>query len=180
MPPPGTGPGQVLFSDRSNDPLNQGALPMRAILATAALVIAGFAAAPERAEAAPLCDAKKMGFSGLLAKCNKGEGVTLTMASGKPIHDGAITLQSGAYYEFEIESDGSAELALVGPEFFRAVWIDEIVINDLEIRPLGLDSFEFDDEGTIEFSFIAIKPGTYALKIPGSTGDSQKVTISIQ
>ncbi len=154
---------------------------MKAILAAATLALAGFAVPSGPADAAPLCDAKKMGFAGLLAKCNRGESITLTMASGKPIYeDGPITLQSGAYYEFEIEADGSAELALAGAEFFRAVWIDEIVINDLEIRPLGLDSFEFDDEGTIELSFVAIKPGTYTLKIPGSTGESQKVTISIQ
>ena len=40
-------------------------------------------------------------------------------------------------------------LPLTGPEFFRAIWINEVVINDLEIRPMALDSFEFDDEGTM-------------------------------
>ncbi len=137
-------------------------------------------AMPTMASAAPLCDAKKMGFAGLLAKCNREELPPITLASGKPLAEGALKLQSGAYYKIEIVSDGSAELALAGPEFFRAVWINEVVINDLEIRPLGLDSFEFDDEGTIELSFIAIKPGRYELKIPGSKGDSQKVSISIQ
>ncbi len=134
----------------------------------------------EPVRAAPLCDGKQMGFAGLLAKCNREELPPLTMASGKPISEKPLKLQSGAYYKIEIVSDGSAELALVGPEFFRAVWINEVVINDLEIRPLGLDSFEFDDEGTIELSFIAIKPGRYELKIPGSSGDTQKVEISIQ
>ena len=55
-----------------------------------------------------------------------------------------------------------------------------MVINDLEVRPLGIDSFEFDDEGTIEVKFIAIKPGRYELKVPGSKGESQRVDISIQ
>ncbi|MEM7497047.1 MAG: hypothetical protein AAF371_03525 [Pseudomonadota bacterium] len=130
--------------------------------------------------AAPLCDGKEMGFAGLLAKCNKGEEIQLTLAAGKPLADGPITLRSGAYYEMMITSDGSQELALVGPEFFRAVWMDEIVVNDLEIRPMAIDSFEFDDEGTIEFSFIAIKPGRYEMKIPGSRGESQRVEIRIQ
>ena len=137
-------------------------------------------AAPKMAHAAPLCDAKQMGFAGLLAKCNREELPPITMASGKPLAEGDLTLQSGAYYKIEIIADGSAELALSGPDFFRAIWINEVVINDLEIRPLGLDSFEFDDEGTIELSFIAIKPGRYTLSIPGSSGDSQKVAISIQ
>jgi len=102
------------------------------------------------------------------------------MASGEPLAEKGLNLQSGAYYKIDIVSDGSAELALAGADFFRAIWINEVVINDLEIRPLGLDSFEFDDEGTIELSFIAIKPGRYSLSIPGSTGDSQKVLINIQ
>ena len=145
------------------------------------VIAAALSAFAVPAAAAPLCDAKGMGFAGLLAKCNKGEGIELTLASGKPLHEeGRVVLQSGASYEMEIESDGSAELALTGPEFFRAIWIDEIVVNDLEIRPLGLDSFEFDDEGTIEMDFIAIKPGTYEMKIPGSKGETQRVEIVIQ
>lgn len=144
--------------------------------AFAAAALAALVAAP--AAAAPLCD--EFGFAGLLAACNKEELPPLTLAAGKPLSEAPWQLQSGVYYEVEIVSDGSQELALVGPEFFRAVWIDEVVINDLEIRPLALDSFEFDDEGTIELSFIAIKPGRFELKIPGSTGETQRVQISIQ
>ena len=130
------------------------------------------------AVAAPLCD--NLGFAGLLAKCNKGEEIEITLASGQPLHDGPINLQSGAYYEMMITSDGSAELALAGAGFFRAVWMDEIVINDIEVRPMAIDSFEFDDAGTAEFSFVAIKPGRYELAIPGARGDSQRVQINIQ
>jgi hypothetical protein len=130
------------------------------------------------AAAAPLCD--ELGFAGLLAACNKEELPPLTLGAGKPLAEAAWQLRSGVYYEVEITSDGTQELALAGPEFFRAIWIDEVVINDLEVRPLALDSFEFDDEGTIEFSFIAIKPGNFELKIPGSTGETQRVQISIQ
>ena len=130
--------------------------------------------------AAPLCDGKKMGFSGLLAKCNRETLPPITLASGKPLADGPLKLQSGGYYQIDIEADGSAEIGLSGPEFFRAIWINEVVINGLEVRPLGLDSVEFDDEGVMRLSFIAIKPGRYALGIPGATGDTQRVEISIQ
>lgn len=133
---------------------------------------------PGAAAAAPLCT--ELGFAGLLAACNKQELPSVTLAAGKPLADGPWQLQSGVYYEVEITSDGSQELALAGPEFFRAIWIDEVVINDLEVRPLALDSFEFDDEGTIEFSFIAIKPGSFELRVPGSTGETQRLQISIQ
>ena len=130
------------------------------------------------ANAAPLCE--KLGFAGLLAKCNKGEEIQLTLSSGAPIHEGELKLQSGAYYEMLITSDGSAELALAGASFFRAIWMDEIVINDIEVRPMAIDSLEFDAAGTAELSFIAIKPGRYELAVPGARGDSQRVKISIQ
>jgi hypothetical protein len=143
---------------------------------SAAAALAAALATP--AVAAPLCD--DLGFAGLLAACNKEDLPPVTLGAGKPLSEAPWQLQSGVYYEVEITSDGSQELALAGPEFFRAIWIDEVVINDLEVRPLALDSFEFDDEGTIEFSFIAIKPGNFELKIPGSTGDTQRVKISIQ
>jgi hypothetical protein len=115
-----------------------------------------------------------------MAKCNREELPSLTLAAGKPLAEGPMNLSSGVYYELKIVSDGSQELAVAGADFFRAIWINEVVINDLEVRPLGIDSFEFDDEGTIELKFIAIKPGRYVLKVPGSKGDSQKVDISIQ
>ncbi|MCH2168969.1 MAG: hypothetical protein MK107_14700 [Oceanicola sp.] len=138
-------------------------------------IIAALLAGP--ALAAPLCD--NFGFAGLLAACNRGEEIEITLASGKPLGEDVV-LQSGAYYEMLITSDGSAELALSGPGFFRAIWMDEIVINDIEIRPMAIDSFEFDDAGTAELSFIAIKPGAYELKIPGSVGESQRIKIQIQ
>ncbi|WP_300035561.1 hypothetical protein [uncultured Roseobacter sp.] len=127
--------------------------------------------------AAPLCD--DLGFAGLLAKCNRGETISLTLASGQPVGED-VELQSGAYYKLEITADGSAELALEGAGFFRAIWMNEIVINSIEIRPMAIDSIEFDKAGVVELSFIAIKPGRHTLRIPGSTGDSQSVTFSIQ
>ena len=147
---------------------------MKTILAGAAVAIA--LAAP--AAAAPLCD--NLGFAGLLAHCNTEELPPITLASGQPLADAPLSLQSGAYYEIEIVADGSAELAITGPEFFRAIWMDEIVINDIEVRPMAIDSLEFDDEGTASLSFIAIKPGQYDLRIPGTTGESQRVAITIQ
>ena len=143
----------------------------RSVSAIIAVLLAG------PAVAAPLCD--NFGFAGLLAACNRGEEIEITLASGKPLGEDVV-LQSGAYYEMMITSDGSAELALSGPGFFRAIWMDEIVINDIEIRPMAIDSFEFDDAGTAELSFIAIKPGAYELKIPGSVGESQRIKIQIQ
>lgn len=145
---------------------------MKQALALAVALAAG------PAGAAPLCD--DLGFAGLLANCNRGEPIALTLAAGQPIAAGPVELESGAYYEFVITSDGSAELALSGAEFFRAIWINEIVIEDIEIRPMAVDSLEFDDAGEALVSFVAIRPGSYTLGIPGATGESQRVSITIR
>ncbi|OUD10497.1 hypothetical protein BVC71_03085 [Marivivens niveibacter] len=120
------------------------------------------------------------GAAGLLSGSNQNDLPPITLTAGMPISEAPWVLKSGAYYEFEIIGDGSQELALVGPEFFRAIWIDEIVVEGLEIRPLGLDSIEFDEAGEMEIGFVAIKPGQYYIKIPGTTGETQRMEITIE
>ena len=120
------------------------------------------------------------GFAGVLSSNNSGEMPGITLSVGKPLAEGAITLKSGTMYELEIEADGTGELGLEGPGFFRAIWVNEVVINGLEVRPFGLESVEFDEAGEMEIEFLAIKPGQYFLRIPGSTGESQRVQITIQ
>ncbi len=104
----------------------------------------------------------------------------ITLASGKPLAAKPYQLEAGKYYRIDIVADGSQELAIAGPEFFRNVWVNEIVINDIEVRPLGVDSIEFDDEGTATLSFITIRPGTFNLHIPGTTSDSQKAVFVVK
>lgn len=111
--------------------------------------------------------------SGMVGKAETLPGITLS--SGAPLADKPLELKAGTYYELTIRSDGSAEKAVSGPAFFRNCWVDEIVINDIEVRPLGVDSIEFDDEGEAEISFICIKPGNFELTAPGT--EPLKVTI---
>lgn len=125
-------------------------------------------------------DAPRFGLAGILSNGNKEDLPPVILSAGMPLTDAPWRLKSGTYYEFEIQGDGSQELALVGPEFFRAIWIDEIVVEGLEIRPLGLDSVEFDEAGEMEIGFVAIKPGRYYMKVPGSTGETQRLEIVIE
>jgi hypothetical protein len=123
--------------------------------------------------------AHDFGAAGILSKKNRLDIPELTLSAGEPLFSGtSITLQSGAYYELEIDADGSQELALDGAGFFRAIWIDEVVINGIEIRPMGISSLEFDEEGSAEISFVAIKPGSYTFGVPGS--DLQKIEVIIE
>ena len=87
---------------------------------------------------------------------------------------------SGKFYELPIKADGTAEIALEGPSFFRNVWVNEVVINDIEVRPLGVESLEFDDEGTATISFVTIRPGQFILRIPGTTGDTQQAVFNVK
>jgi len=120
------------------------------------------------------------GFAGLLARDNRADLPPLTLSSGKPVAQGIYELKSGTYYRIDIAADGTAELALSGGDFFRAIWVNEIVINDIEVRPMGIHSLEFDAAGTANMSFIAIVPGTYRLSIPGSEGETQGATFVIK
>ena len=103
----------------------------------------------------------------------------ITLGSGQPLAAAPYNLESGKYYELRIVADGTAELALEGPSFFRNIWINEVVINKIEIRPLGIDSLEFDDEGEATISFVTIRPGSFELKIPGTRGESQRAVFNV-
>ncbi len=122
--------------------------------------------------------AHAQGFAGLLTGRQVLEPITLS--SGKPLAAAPYELESGKYYSIDIVSDGSAELAIAGPDFFRNVWVNEVVINDIEVRPLGVESLEFDDEGTATISFVTIRPGRFELRIPGTTADSQRALFIVK
>ena len=70
-------------------------------------------------------------------------------------------LETGKYYRLRIVHDGGEELAVVAPELFRNSWINQVIVNDLEITPYGLYSVEFDDAGTVDVWFVPIRPGEY-------------------
>ncbi len=138
---------------------------MRLSLALAAALLPSLASAQEEA------------LAGLFAAGNRQNLPEITLSAGQPLGEPWV-LKSGHYYEVEITADGSQELALAGAGFFRAIWVDEIVIEGIEIRPLGIDSLEFDEAGTVEISFIAIKPGSYTLAT--AQGGTQTLNITIE
>jgi len=76
-------------------------------------------------------------------------------------------LESGVYYRWRIRSDGREEYKLVAPAFFREIWVDQVVIEDKEVKPFGLHALEFDDEGEIDVWFVPIRPGRYEFYIEG-------------
>jgi hypothetical protein len=121
----------------------------------------------------------RRGQAGLLTGVKKLDPITLS--SGKPLAAKPYDLEAGKYYRLNIVSDGTAELAVSGSDFFRNIWINEIVVNEIEIRPMGgVESIEFDNEGTATISFVTIRPGTFHLRIPNTTGEAQQAVFNVK
>lgn len=104
----------------------------------------------------------------------------ITISAGEPLAQKPYKLEAGKYYKLILKSDGSREVPIVGAAFFRNIWVNQVSINDIEVRPLGIDSFEFDDEGEIELTFIPIKPGTFTLGLPTAKSDRERATFIVE
>jgi hypothetical protein len=77
-------------------------------------------------------------------------------------------IETGKYYRWRIESDGGDEFMVQAPELMRNIWIDEIIINDIEVKPMGgIHGIEFDDEGHADIWFVPIRPGAFEYYVRG-------------
>ena len=76
-------------------------------------------------------------------------------------------LETGKYYRWRIVHDGGEEFQILAPDLFRNAWIGQVVIEELEVKPLGMHSVEFDDEGTIDIWFVPIRPGNFDFWVVG-------------
>lgn len=101
----------------------------------------------------------------LAARAERLEPLLLNAAEGFSI--AKYEIETGVYYRWRIESDGREEYKLLAPELFRNSWIDQISIEDKEVKPFGLYAVEFDDEGTIDVWFMPVRPGKYRFYIEG-------------
>ena len=71
-------------------------------------------------------------------------------------------LRVGQSYHWDITSAGGLEYKFQAPGFFRNIWIDEIVIDDLEVHMAGAPAWlEYDDKGTISLHFKTVEPGRF-------------------
>ena len=76
-------------------------------------------------------------------------------------------LETGKYYRMDISVEDADDTAFVAPDFFRNVWINQIVVNDLELKVQNPYSFEWDAAGTFNVSFVPIRPGEYEFSVAG-------------
>jgi len=88
-------------------------------------------------------------------------------------------LIAGQGYRWKITSAAGLEYKFV-TDLFRNVWMNQIVINDLEVHMNGAPAWlEFDSEGTINVQFTTVRPGEYTWSVPdlADKGMSGKIII---
>ena len=76
-------------------------------------------------------------------------------------------LETGKFYRMDITVDDADDTAFMAPELWRNVWINQIVVNDLELKTQVPYSLEWDGAGTFNVSFVPIRPGVYDFWIAG-------------
>ncbi|TFF20675.1 hypothetical protein E3C22_00365 [Jiella endophytica] len=81
-------------------------------------------------------------------------------------------LRAGQAYRWDIKSEGDIEYKFNAPDFFRNVWMNQIVIDDLEVHMAGAPAWlEYDSHGTITVQFQTVRPGRYEWKVGGLDED---------
>ncbi len=89
-------------------------------------------------------------------------------------------LIAGQGYRWSISSNGGLEYKF-HTSLFRDVWMNQIVINDLEVHMNGAPAWlEFDDKGTILVQFATIRPGEYEWWVEGLEDKGMKGKIIIK
>ena len=92
-----------------------------------------------------------------------------------------ITLESGKAYRLRIVAKGRQEYKFYAPEFFRYIWLNQIVIEHKEIHGGGPpDHLEFDEPGEIAVEFVAIKPGAYPWAARGLEAKGMAGTLTVK
>jgi hypothetical protein len=89
-------------------------------------------------------------------------------------------LIAGQGYRWKITSAGGLEYKL-HTDLFRNVWMNQIVINDLEVHMNGAPAWlEFDSDGTMQVQFTTVRPGIYTWSVPDLADKGMQGTITIK
>jgi hypothetical protein len=89
-------------------------------------------------------------------------------------------LIAGQGYRWKISAAGGLEYKF-HTDLFRNVWMNQIVINDLEVHMNGAPAWlEYDADGTIQVQFTTVRPGIYSWSVPDLADRGMKGTITIK
>lgn len=89
-------------------------------------------------------------------------------------------LIAGQGYRWKISAAGGLEYKF-HTDLFRNVWMNQIVINDLEVHMNGAPAWlEYDADGTMQVQFTTVRPGIYTWSVPDLADRGMKGTITIR
>lgn len=143
---------------------------------TIAFVLAGLALAPLAAHADDDDDTPKVTRSSK----NLPELVLGSDKSSYDVNRTDFELIAGQGYRWKIKSHGGFEYKFM-TDLWRNVWVDQIVIDDLEVHMAGAPAWlEFDDAGTIQVQFHTVRPGEYTWSVPDLADKGLKGKITIK
>ena len=92
-----------------------------------------------------------------------------------------LILEAGRFYRLKMTSDGRDEYLVQSPDgFFRSLFIDQVVINNLEVKTATLWGLEYDDDGTIEVYFVPMRVGNFSMGIKGLELDGFTTSITVR
>jgi hypothetical protein len=141
-----------------------------------AFALAGLALAPLAAHADDDDDQPKV----TRASKNLPELVIGSAESNYDVNQKDFELIAGQGYRWKITSKGGFEYEFM-TDLWRNVWVDQIVINDLEVHMAGAPAWlEFDDAGTIQVQFHTVRPGEYTWSVPDLADKGLKGKITIK
>lgn len=81
-------------------------------------------------------------------------------------------------YRWKISAAGGLEYKFHA-DLFRNVWMNQIVINDLEVHMNGAPAWlEYDADGTIQVQFSTVRPGVYTWSVPDLAERGMQGTIT--
>ncbi|MDH6234396.1 hypothetical protein M2281_005014 [Mesorhizobium soli] len=91
-----------------------------------------------------------------------------------------FTLLAGQGYRWKITSGAAFEYKF-HTDLFRDTWVNQIVIDDLEVHMNGAPAWlEFDRPGTIMVQFNTIRPGKYTWSVPDLVDKGMQGTITVK
>ncbi len=92
-----------------------------------------------------------------------------------------LELEAGKFYRLKLTSDGRDEYPVRSKDgFFESIFVNEVVVNDLEVKTTNIWGLEFDGEGTIELFFVPMRTGDFSIEVPGQRLDGFVTRITVK
>ncbi|MBM4185443.1 MAG: hypothetical protein FJ207_14700 [Gemmatimonadetes bacterium] len=90
-----------------------------------------------------------------------------TGENGPVLSPTEIELVTGEYYRLNVTADGRADWRLEVDALLENSHLRLLTIAGIEVhlQSMGFRGIEFDTEGTAQFSFVPIRPGTYEFTV---------------